>query len=207
MFRVRAPQERSLGEDSVVAQLLTQSDFGRVVAGDRHRLDRGEEVHAGTRFPAVSRPTVWSGDRSAARAWLTRRPFRRAPCCVRPSTRGPSGRKLARSAGASARTPSMKRSTSVARAPGVSVCGMIELAQAWRRCRSWWRLRTFGVHPARRLRSGGNRRVRVHRLLPREGAERVDPERGRPRRQDSPPRALRSATSSGRLRSIRGLLA
>src|SRR6185312_1626002 len=53
MFGVRAPDERSLGEHSVIPQLLTQTDLSRVVAGDRQRLDRVEELNASTRFPAV----------------------------------------------------------------------------------------------------------------------------------------------------------
>ncbi len=81
----------------------------------------------------------------------------------------------------------MKRSTSVARAPGVSVCGMINslsvatvsqlvTAEGLRR------------PPGSRLRSGGNRRVRVDGLFPCEGTELVDPESGSrgaktPRRQ------------------------
>ena len=40
------PSKLRLRQHAVVAEFLLQADLGRVVAGDRHRLDRGEEVDA-----------------------------------------------------------------------------------------------------------------------------------------------------------------
>ena len=47
MFRVRAPHECRVEQLPVVAQLLLEADLRRVVARDRHALDRGEERDAG----------------------------------------------------------------------------------------------------------------------------------------------------------------
>jgi hypothetical protein len=44
MFRVRAPLERPQHQPAVVAQFLPETDLGRVVARNRHRLDGREEL-------------------------------------------------------------------------------------------------------------------------------------------------------------------
>jgi tyrosine-protein phosphatase YwqE len=47
MLGMRAAFKCGKKELPVVSELVAESDLARVIASDRHRLDRGEEVRAG----------------------------------------------------------------------------------------------------------------------------------------------------------------
>src|SRR4026208_835422 len=46
MFRMRATFERAEHPSTIITKLLPEPDLARVIAGDRHRLDRAEERDA-----------------------------------------------------------------------------------------------------------------------------------------------------------------